>query len=164
MESGTFDGFRSRELGTRGRLCWRESGTLYAFRSEVKEYGTVPAGIHQKSPEHGSSIPAGKFPDFFRCIRITFVCFLPGTGRKSAERIRKFSGRNTASMLRWLPVYSCSIQRFLRLFPASSFGIWSLESSTWDLEDGTQCEFGVLRKGTQIEFRVPGYGTGKWHP
>ena len=43
--------------------------------TQVKEYGTVPAGIYRKSPEHGSSIPAGKFSDFFWCIPITFLCF-----------------------------------------------------------------------------------------
>ena len=34
-----------------------------------------PAGIRRKSSEHGSSIPVGKFLDFFRCIPITFLCF-----------------------------------------------------------------------------------------
>ena len=47
-----------------------------------------PAGIHWKSPEHGSSILAGKFLDFFRCIPITFLCFPPGTDRKSPEIFR----------------------------------------------------------------------------
>ena len=66
--------------------------------SQVKEYGTVLAGIHRKSPEHESSISAGKFLDFFQCIPITFLCFPPGTGRKSPEKIWKFSCWNTASM------------------------------------------------------------------
>jgi hypothetical protein len=34
--------------------------------TQVKKYGPVPAGRHWKSPEHGSSIPTGKFSDFFR--------------------------------------------------------------------------------------------------
>jgi hypothetical protein len=34
--------------------------------SQVKNYGPVPAGKHQKSLERGSSIPTGKFSDFFR--------------------------------------------------------------------------------------------------
>jgi hypothetical protein len=35
--------------------------------------------------------------DFFRWISINFLCFPAVTGRKSSEKIRKFSGRNTAS-------------------------------------------------------------------
>ena len=69
----------------------RGVSNINSFSSQVKEYGTVPAGIHRKSPEYGSSIPTGKFPDFFRCIPITFLCFPPGTGRKSPEKVRKFS-------------------------------------------------------------------------
>jgi hypothetical protein len=34
---------------------------------------------------------------FFRWVPVKFPCFLVGTGRKSSEKIRKFSGRNTAS-------------------------------------------------------------------
>ncbi len=56
-----------------------------------------PAGKHRKSLEHGSSIPTGNCPDFFRWIPVNFLCFPAGTGRKSSEKIRKFSGRNTAS-------------------------------------------------------------------
>ena len=109
----------------------RRVSNINSFSSQVKEYGTVPAGIHRKSSEYGSSILAGKFPDFFRCTPITFLCFPSGTGRKSPEKVRKFSGWNTASMFQWLPVYSCRIQRFFRLFPAGSLGIWSSEPSTW---------------------------------
>jgi hypothetical protein len=56
-----------------------------------------PAGKHRKSLEHGSSIPTGNCPDFFRWIPVNFLRFPAGTGRKSSEKIRKFSGRNTAS-------------------------------------------------------------------
>ena len=34
--------------------------------TQVEKYGPVPAGKHRKSPERGSSIPTGKFSDFFR--------------------------------------------------------------------------------------------------
>ena len=99
--------------------------------TQVKEYRTVQAGIHRKSPEHGGSIPAGNFLHFFRCIPITFLCFPSGTGRKLPEKIRPFSCWNTASMFPWFPVYFCKIQLFFHLFPAGSFGIWSPECSTW---------------------------------
>ncbi len=56
-----------------------------------------PAGKHQKSLEHGSSIPARNFSEFFRWIPANFLCFPTGIGRKTLEKIRKFSGRNTAS-------------------------------------------------------------------
>jgi hypothetical protein len=35
--------------------------------------------------------------DFFRSIPANFLCFPAGTGQKSSEKIRKISGRNTAS-------------------------------------------------------------------
>ncbi len=57
-----------------------------------------PAEKHRKSLEHGSSIPAGIFSDLFRWIPANFLCFLSGTGRKSSQKIRKISGRNTASI------------------------------------------------------------------
>ena len=78
----------------------RKVSNMNFFSSQVKECGTVPSGIHRKSPEYGSSILAGKFLDFFGCIPITFLCFPPGTGRKSPEKVRKFPGWNTASMFR----------------------------------------------------------------
>jgi hypothetical protein len=34
--------------------------------AQVNKYGLVPAGKRRNSLEHGSSIPAGKFSDFFR--------------------------------------------------------------------------------------------------
>jgi hypothetical protein len=34
--------------------------------TQVEKYGPVPAGKHRKSLERGSSIPTGKFSDFFR--------------------------------------------------------------------------------------------------
>ena len=64
------------------------------------------AGSHRKSPDHESSFPAGKF-------RIFSGDFRPVSGGKAQEsdrnapgKIQKFSGRNTAPMIRWLPVYS----------------------------------------------------------
>jgi hypothetical protein len=44
-----------------------------------------PAGKYPKSLEHGSSIPAGYCPDFFRWIPDNFLCFPAGTGRFRAE-------------------------------------------------------------------------------
>jgi hypothetical protein len=56
-----------------------------------------PAGKYRKSLEHGSSIPAGHCPDFFRWIPVNFLCFPKGTRRKSSEKILNISGQNTAS-------------------------------------------------------------------
>ena len=39
---------------------------LVTDKPQVEKYGPVPAGKHRKSPERGSSIPTGKFSDFFR--------------------------------------------------------------------------------------------------
>jgi hypothetical protein len=36
-------------------------------------------------------------PEIARWIPVNFLCLPAGTGRKSSEKIRKFSGRNTAS-------------------------------------------------------------------
>ena len=64
--------------------------------SKVKEYETVPAEIHRKSLEHGSSIPAGKFPDFFPVI---FDQFLAGKHRKVIGMYRKKSRNFPAGIL-----------------------------------------------------------------
>ncbi len=56
-----------------------------------------PAGKHRKSLERGSSTPAANCPYFFRWIPVNFLCFLAVTSRKSSEKIRKISSRNTAS-------------------------------------------------------------------
>jgi hypothetical protein len=40
--------------------------TLFMLGTQVENYGPVPAGKHRKSLERGSSIPTGKFSDFFR--------------------------------------------------------------------------------------------------
>jgi hypothetical protein len=58
---------------------------------------SYPERKHQKSLEHGNSIPAGNFSDIFRWIPANFLCFPTGTGRKVLEKIRQISGRNTAS-------------------------------------------------------------------
>jgi hypothetical protein len=55
----------------------------------------------------GSSIPTGNFSDFLQWIPVNFPCFPAGTGRKSSEKIRKFSGGNTASMFQRFPMLSC---------------------------------------------------------
>ena len=60
-------------------------------------------GSHRRAPEiagSGSSIPTGNLLDFFQWIPINSLCFPAGTGRKSSEKIRKFSGWNTASTFR----------------------------------------------------------------
>jgi hypothetical protein len=49
-----------------GESSLSASSTTNTTPTQVKKYGSVPAGRHWKSPEHGSSIPTGKFSDFFR--------------------------------------------------------------------------------------------------
>jgi hypothetical protein len=61
--------------------------------SQVEEYGPAPTGKHRKSRECGSSIPAGKFSDFFPVTSCEFWFFPSENGRKSLEKIRKFPGR-----------------------------------------------------------------------
>ena len=51
---------------------------LVLFRPlEIFQYSgqRIRDGSGRNTPEHGSSIPAGKFLNFFRCILITFLCF-----------------------------------------------------------------------------------------
>ena len=72
-----YPGLRFRSLDLEG-ICRKEM-----------EKTLDPAGIHRKSPEHGSRISAGKFLDFFRTIPTTFLRFPPGTGRISPEKIPK---------------------------------------------------------------------------
>jgi hypothetical protein len=57
---------------------------LSSILTQVEKYWLVPAGKHLKSVEHGSSIPAGNFPDDFRpeyCFHLTpiFYVFLQDT-------------------------------------------------------------------------------------
>jgi hypothetical protein len=47
------------------------------------------------------------FRIFFRWIPVNFRYFPAGTGRKSSEKIRQFSGGNTASTFQRFPVLSC---------------------------------------------------------
>ncbi len=54
-----------------------------------------------------TSIPTGNLLDFFRWIPVNFLWLSTGTGRKSSEKIRRFSGGNTASTFRRFSVLSC---------------------------------------------------------
>jgi len=58
----------------------------------------------------GSSIPTGTYRIFFRWIPVNSLSFPAGIGRKSSEKIRKFSGGNTASTFQRFPVLSCRNQ------------------------------------------------------
>ena len=61
----------------------------------------------RKPADSPSSILAGNYLDFFRCILASFERFSPGTNLESLGKIQKISGRNSASMFRRLPVYYC---------------------------------------------------------
>ena len=56
------------------------------LHNQVKEYGTVSAGIHRKSPEHGSRTSTGKFSEFFPVISVRS---LPESAGKWSECIGK---------------------------------------------------------------------------
>jgi hypothetical protein len=75
---------------------WNSTGT---DRKEV-EKSLDPAGNVRKMMRNGSSIPTGKFSDFFR--RFTGVSCRKEreASQKSMEKIRRLSGWNTASMFR----------------------------------------------------------------
>ncbi len=45
-----------------------------------------PSGKYRKSLKHGSSIPAGDCPDFFRWIPANFLCFPTGIGWKALKK------------------------------------------------------------------------------
>jgi hypothetical protein len=84
--------------------------TATGSRRILHERSGNVAGSCRKAPEiagSGSSIPTGNLLDFFRWIPVDFLCFPAGTGRKSSEKIRKFSGGNTASTFQRFPVLSC---------------------------------------------------------
>jgi len=53
------------KFGINGNVYFRRRSSK-TKRTQVKNYGPVPAGKHRKSLERGSSIPTGKFSDFFR--------------------------------------------------------------------------------------------------
>jgi hypothetical protein len=79
----------------------------------VKKYGPVSPGKHRKSLEHERYILTGKFSDFFP---VTFDQFSVLSVRNQSENIRKFSGRNTASMLQRFPVFF--LLQATMIFPA----------------------------------------------
>ncbi len=64
-------------------------------------------------PGTGSSIPVGKFSDFFRWIPVNFLWVPAGTRRKSSEKVRKISGRNTASMFQRFSVFPAGTGSYL---------------------------------------------------
>jgi len=79
--------------------------------TQVENYGPVPAGKHRKSLEHGSSIPTGKFSDFFRW-------FPTGSCRKAHEIDWNLSEKNPTNFrseycfhFRLFLVLSCRILR-----------------------------------------------------
>ena len=101
-------------------LCLVYMLLVSAFYSQVKEYGTVPAGIHRKSPEHGSRIPTGKFSEFFPVTSERFQEERAGKWSECAGKKPEIFWPESCFRA---PVFSCRIQRFFRSFPASSFGI-----------------------------------------
>ena len=109
----------------------RRVSNINSFSSQVKEYGTVPAGIHRKSPEYEAVFRPENFRILSSAFRSLSCAFRQELVVNHRKKSRNFPGWNAASMFRWLPVYSWRIQSFFHLFPAGSFGIWSSESSTW---------------------------------
>jgi hypothetical protein len=93
--------------------------------------------------KHGSSIPAGKYSDFFHWLLASFPFFPPGNARKSPEKIQKFSGWNTASMFYYFPKVSCRIQSLFRLVSPGSSEI-PVISSGRNHRSGSLIEFNFV--------------------
>jgi hypothetical protein len=94
-------------------LLPRSKITATGSRRILQERSGNVAGSCRKAPEiagSGSSISTGNLLDFFRWIRVNFLCFPTGTGRKLSEKIRKISGGNTASTFQRFSVLSCRNQ------------------------------------------------------
>ncbi len=84
--------------------------TATGSRRILQERSGKVTGSCRKAREiagSGSGIPTGNLLGFFRWIPANFLCFPAGTSRKSSEKIRKFSGGNTASTFQRFPVLSC---------------------------------------------------------
>ncbi len=89
--------------------CNSSCFVIHNVPSQVENYGLVPAGKHRKSLEHGSSIPTGKFSDFFRWFPTGSCWKAHEIDWNPPEKIQKISGWNTAST-----------SGYFRCFPAGS--------------------------------------------
>src|SRR5436853_4878595 len=68
-------------------LCKNKGSNARIKRdTQVDKYGTVPIRKHRKSLERGSSIPTGKFSDFFRPIPAGKYRKLTGIYRKKSNK------------------------------------------------------------------------------
>jgi hypothetical protein len=67
--------------------CIKEAGKYFGSCRKVTEI-----------TGSGSSIPTGKFSDFFRWIPVSFLFFSVRIDQKSSEKVQKFYNRNTASI------------------------------------------------------------------
>jgi len=86
--------------------------------TQIEKYGPVLARKHWKSLEDGGSLSAG----FFTMISGRFLLKSTGSCQESVRKIRTISGRDTASMIQRLPVFSWRIQGLPPIFPAGSSG------------------------------------------
>ena len=78
-------------------------------RRNLQERDGKNAGSCRNTPEVTGSwkqYSGRKIPDFFGDFRPVSGGKAQESDRNAPEKIQKFSGRNTASMIRWLPVYS----------------------------------------------------------
>ena len=84
---------------------------------QIKQNGTVPAGIHRKPPEHGSRVPAGKFSEFFPVISYRFLA-------ESAGKWSGYVGKNPEIFRPeygfHVPVTSCVFLQDPTFFPSLS--------------------------------------------
>ncbi len=87
--------------------------------SQVKHVRRETTGSNGFPANFGSSTPTGTFSDFFRWFPTSSYRKVQTVGRNPPEKIRKTSGRNTASISEGFPVVSCGIR-------------WP-ESSNWDI-------------------------------
>jgi hypothetical protein len=87
-----------------------KDNVFMSIDAHVKKYGPVSPGKHWKSAETWKQYSNRKSSDFFHGFLTSFQFFPAGNPRKSPEKVRKFSGWNTASISHHFPDVSCRIR------------------------------------------------------
>jgi hypothetical protein len=101
----------------------------------MKRYGQIPAEKHRKSLEHGSSIPLGKFSDFFRRHPTNFLFCPTEIDHKASKKFQKLSKTEYCFQA---PAISGVFIQDTMMFPAMFLSVsmksdyfQRSESSTW---------------------------------
>jgi hypothetical protein len=91
-------------------ICWRISFIcslcilkfINYLNSQVNKYGSVSAGKHRKPLEHGSSISAGNFPDFFRGFPVGILLPVLRISGGLLQDLAGSSDRESSNRVSWL--------------------------------------------------------------